>query len=278
MAILLDPRFMGGYLFILMAQAMYDSDIVNPNDFAMQLMMEYKDKCLIPAAVNVAKYLQDTKNATCRNSSEISDPASNRRNSIGTTNLWITSSSLGELPPDTSTDSIITEQQLLVLKAEVTAELNKFLSQSAPLPIKMIVNGREVFTNGNDVIAWWRKNRHKFPIISELARIVLAAPASQCENERVFSAAGLVTGKLRTTMGIDNLSMLVFLMKNVNQKEEWDRLKTCGIGGNVVRDIDWRPASDVMSEETYLDSLYDNALIKSAMKDNVGLTFDELAR
>ncbi len=31
-----------------------------------------------------------------------------------------------------------------------------------------------------------------------------------------------------------------------------------------------------MSEETYLDSLYDNALIKIAIKDNVGLTFDEL--
>jgi len=111
---------------------------------------------------------------------------------------------------------------------------------------------------------------------SELARIVLAAPASQCDIERVFSAAGLVTGKLRTTMGIDNLLMLVLLMKNINQKEEWGRFKTGGIGGNNVRGRDWRPASDVMSEETYLDSLYDSTLIKSAMKDNVGLAFDEL--
>ncbi len=126
------------------------------------------------------------------------------------------------------------------------------------------------------MIAWWRQNCHKFPIISELARIVLAAPASQCNNERVYYAVGLVTGKLRTTMGIDNLSMLVFFMKNVNQKEEWDGFKKCGIGGNVVRDRDWRPASDVVSEETYLDSLFDNALIKSAMKDNVALTFDAL--
>jgi hypothetical protein len=78
-------------------------------------------------------------------------------------------------------------------------------------------------------------------------------------------------------MGIDILSMLVFFMKNTNQKEEWDRFKTCGISGNVVRDSDWRPASEVMSEETYLDSLYDNALMKSAMHDDdIGVTLDGL--
>ena len=39
MAILLDPRFMGGYLFILMTKALYDGDAVNANASAMQLMM-----------------------------------------------------------------------------------------------------------------------------------------------------------------------------------------------------------------------------------------------
>jgi hypothetical protein len=212
-----------------------------------------------------SKYLEDAKNDVARNKNmPISYLPYDRRVSTGMTNLWVPSSCLGELPSleEASTGSSNTELQFARLKREVTAELNKFLSQPSPLPIKKkLHNGGEVFNDGNNVITWWRQNRHKFPIISELARIVLAAPASQCENGRVFSAAGLVTGKLRTRMGIDNLSsMLVFLMKNTTQTEDWDRFNTCGIGGNVVRDSDWRPASEVMSEETYLDSLYDNAL------------------
>ncbi len=67
-------------------------------------------------------------------------------------------------------------------------------------------------------------------------------------------------------MGVDNLSMLVFLMKNVNQKEEWDRFKR-SIGVDVVRDGEWRPASDVMSEDAYVDSSYDFALIRTEKCD-----------
>ncbi len=85
---------------------------------------------------------------------------------------------------------------------------------------------------------------------------MLAALASQCDNERVFSAAGLVTGKLRNRMGVEHLSMLVYLMKNVDQNAEWELLKKNVIGKNVALG-EWAPASDVMSDEAYLlDSIY----------------------
>ena len=44
MAILLDPRFMGGYLFIEMATSMYGGNAEIARTSAMELMMQYKDK------------------------------------------------------------------------------------------------------------------------------------------------------------------------------------------------------------------------------------------
>ena len=98
----------------------------------------------------------------------------------------------------------------------------------------------------------------------------------QCDNEREFSAVRLVTGKLRNRMGRDNMSLLVYLMKNVDQLEEWDHLKTNIIRSNVVLG-EWHPTSDVMSDEAYVDSYdYDLALMKSPMWDTVDLTPNEL--
>jgi hypothetical protein len=76
--------------------------------------------------------------------------------------------------------------------------------------------------------------------------------------------------------GYEKLSLLVYLMKNVKQLEERERFKTNVIGANVVLVDDWRPASDVMSDETYVDSSYDLALMKVAMRDRVDLTPIEL--
>ena len=95
--------------------------------------------------------------------------------------------------------------------------------------------------------------------------IVLDTLASQCDNARVFFADGLATRKLRIRIGMDNLSLLVCLMKNVNQLEEWEWFKTNVIGANGVLVDDWRAASDVISDETYVDSSYDLALMKMAM-------------
>jgi hypothetical protein len=61
MAILLDPRFMGGYLFILMAASLYDGNVDLANKSAMDLMLEYKNKCLISSAISVAKFIEDAK-------------------------------------------------------------------------------------------------------------------------------------------------------------------------------------------------------------------------
>ena len=57
-------------------------------------------------------------------------------------------------------------------------------------------------------------------MVAELARIILAVPASQIECERVFSAAGLLTQHLRNRMGVENMSLQVFLLKNMDLDAE----------------------------------------------------------
>ncbi len=73
---------------------MCDGNDEDPSAIAMELMMEYKDKCLILCAVNVAKFIEDAKNHSRGEGVNI-DVANERRNSSGMTNLWVTSTRLG---------------------------------------------------------------------------------------------------------------------------------------------------------------------------------------
>jgi hypothetical protein len=38
-----------------------------------------------------------------------------------------------------------------------------------------------------DILSWWATNGHKYPVLSYIARDVLAAPASSIASESAFS-------------------------------------------------------------------------------------------
>ena len=65
-------------------------------------------------------------------------------------------------------------------------------------------------------------------------------------------------------------------MKDVNQKEEWDRIKRNIIGTDSVRDGEWRPVSDIMFEDAFVASFYDSALMNNAMQQKIDLASNEL--
>lgn len=48
-----------------------------------------------------------------------------------------------------------------------------------------------------DAIKWWRANCVAYPVLSIIARRNMCVRATSAEAERDFSAAGLVSGKLR---------------------------------------------------------------------------------
>ena len=86
------------------------------------------------------------------------------------------------------------DQDDTLLNSRVEEELRSFRSTS-------------VHDTDKTVLEWWRGYKSDFPLVAELARIVLAVPASQIECERVFSAAGLITQHLRNRMGVENMSV-----------------------------------------------------------------------
>lgn len=43
-----------------------------------------------------------------------------------------------------------------------------------------------------DIFVWWKKNKDRFPLIAEAAKILLSVPATSVSSERTFSIAGLL--------------------------------------------------------------------------------------
>ena len=66
-----------------------------------------------------------------------------------------------------------------------------------------------------DPISWWSENELRFPIISRIAKRILAIPASSAPSERLFSIAGAINTKQRAHMGIDKLPKLTCLKHNL---------------------------------------------------------------
>ena len=65
-----------------------------------------------------------------------------------------------------------------------------------------------------DILAWWYKNSQALPILSTLAKTVLAIPASASKSERVFSRGGLIVTPKRQRLGADILEDLVIITLN----------------------------------------------------------------
>ena len=74
-------------------------------------------------------------------------------------------------------------------------------------------------------LAWWQAHHTSFPRMSFVARQILAILGSAIECERVFSAAGIVTGLLRNSMTPEHLHQVVFLSKNFPFEQELGRLQ-----------------------------------------------------
>ena len=65
----------------------------------------------------------------------------------------------------------------------------------------------------------WLKKEAKYPKISNIARRILAIPATSVPSERIFSAAGLLINKLRSRLSSDIVDSIIFLNKNKIPKD-----------------------------------------------------------
>jgi len=187
MALLLDPRFCHGNFFLDAAPPATDDR--DRKRAAKALMRTYNDHVLKPALTQLAKFMRQEEQHP---SGEGALNANDRRALCDE-----------DSDDDNGNDEGNGDQDDVLLNSRVEEELRSFRSTCVPDADKT-------------VLEWWKGHKSDFPLVAELARIVLAVPASQIECERVFSAAGLITQHLRNRMGVENMSIQVFLLKNMD--------------------------------------------------------------
>ena len=102
---------------------------------------------------------------------------------------------------------------ICTLIIQVCAELDRFK--------KLIPVEREV-----SPIIWWKENHTHFPALALVAKQILGIPGSAIECERVFSAAGALTGLLRDSMSPKHIhQVIVFILKSFPVDEQPSELR-----------------------------------------------------
>lgn len=81
------------------------------------------------------------------------------------------------------------EKQRLESRGKKKTELNIYLSEA-------IVEEDNSF----DILRWWKINSERFPILSKLARVVLAIPISNVASESAYSTSGSVLDPFRSSL------------------------------------------------------------------------------
>ena len=63
-------------------------------------------------------------------------------------------------------------------------------------------------------IDWWKHRASCYPNLAETVKNLFCVPATSVPSERVFSTAGNIVNKLRSSLNPKNVDMLLFLNKN----------------------------------------------------------------
>ncbi|KAM0870723.1 hypothetical protein ACQ4PT_039831 [Festuca glaucescens] len=88
------------------------------------------------------------------------------------------------------------------------SELDKYLAEDCEDPYQKL-----------DVLAWWKLNASRFPIVARLAHDVLAIPISTVASESAFGTSGRILDDFRT-------SLTPFMLESIVCTQDWLRRST----------------------------------------------------
>jgi hypothetical protein len=91
------------------------------------------------------------------------------------------------------------------------SELEKYLSEETEDPESKI-----------DILAWWKVNSNRFPVLGHMARDVLAIPITTVASESAFSTGGRILDDFRT-------SLTPFMLEALVCTQDWLRRPTVDI-------------------------------------------------
>jgi hypothetical protein len=95
------------------------------------------------------------------------------------------------------------------------SELEKYLAEEVEDPEKEI-----------DILAWWKVNSNRFPVLGHMARDVLAIPITSVASESAFSTVGRIMDDFRT-------SLTPFMLEALVCTQDWLRRPTVEITENT---------------------------------------------
>ncbi|KAL6637845.1 hypothetical protein ACP70R_025417 [Stipagrostis hirtigluma subsp. patula] len=81
---------------------------------------------------------------------------------------------------------------------ESNSELSRYLAENC-----------EKMSEKIDLLAWWKCNSNKYPILSTFAKDVLAVPVSTVASESAFSTGGRVIDSFRTSLSANMVEALI---------------------------------------------------------------------
>ena len=149
MALLLDPRFCHGNFFLDAARPRADAR--NRKRAAKALMRQYNDNVLKPSLTQLAKFMRQEEQHSSR---ERALNACERRALCDE-----------DSDDDNGNEDGNMDEDDTLLISRVEEELRAFRSTSVP-------------NDDQTVLEWWRGHKSDFPLVAELARMVLAVQAS----------------------------------------------------------------------------------------------------
>lgn len=87
--------------------------------------------------------------------------------------------------------------------SDVDSEICEYMGESIP-PIDV------------DILMWWSERSHKYPLLSVLARFILAIPASSAAPERNFSIAGYIVSDRRSRLSASTVEDILICKNNID--------------------------------------------------------------
>nr|KAJ0223306.1 hypothetical protein LSAT_V11C200064230 [Lactuca sativa] len=95
---------------------------------------------------------------------------------------------------------------------DLEIEFDKFDSANQEMKSEVdiyLADGKEKIDDNFDILGWWKANAVKFPILSKLARHVLAMLISTVASESAFSTGGHVIDKYRSSLNTETAEALI---------------------------------------------------------------------
>ena len=213
LALLCDHRHRRGEVFYWMSSPTSTEERLVKHQ---EMMDKYTDHHMIPAMVQLQLgKVQPPPVVTPQRTTT-------RRNSSGPSELFSVPDNLLPIDMTTTTSDDQAMKDGLVLSARL--EVERFRQKDAISPTDISTHP----------LQWWKSNARNYPMLAQLARICLACPGSQIENERVFSLCGLTVSNLRNRMTTDNLAEVVYLTKNTCPEETVSRILTKAYGHSTA--------------------------------------------